>query len=83
MASDTKATSFVFHALLALASVTAAYGVISVVVAVIRARSGDSNLDEVAGTVGLAMMCVVAAVVSVVFAFLVRMFMRRIARSDA
>jgi hypothetical protein len=83
VAPDTRATSFVFRALLAVASVTAAYGIISVVVAVIRARSGDANLDEVAGTMGLAMMCVVAAVVFVVFAFLARMFMRRIARSDA
>jgi hypothetical protein len=78
-----KASTVVFRSVLTLGIAAALYGIVTLVVVVVRARAGGSNLDEVAGVMGITMLCIVAAVALTVVAFVARMVMRRGEQADA
>lgn len=83
MPEPLKASTVVFRSVLTLGLATALYGIVTLIVVVVRARSGGSNLDEVAGVMGITMLCVVAAIALTVIAFVTRMFTRRSEQADA
>ena len=83
MPEAVKASTVVFRSVLTLGLATALYGIVTLIVAIVRARAGDSSLDEVAGVMGVTILCIVAAVALTAIAFVARMVMRRSEQADA